>query len=290
MSLKTGSTRKLTNSRINSTNSLVSLAFTVEYLTVAGGGGGGSGNGGGGGGAGGMLTGSVSLYSLTQYTVTIGAGGAAVTSGNNSVFSDVIALKGANGANSGGTGVGGSGSYGSGGGIGRDNVEGRAGGVGTPGQGKNGGAYSTNGGTGGGGAGGNGKDSAGDETWGPSSEGGIGLLSTISGSEYYAGGGGGAIYTQLRHAVGGTGGGGRGCNQYYTGTSGTANTGGGGGGGAGGWGTGSGGQNGGSGIVILKYPSSKSITVGAGLTSTTITSGDYKITKFTAGTDTITFT
>ena len=43
MSLKTGSTRKLTNSRINSTNSLVSLAFTVEYLTVAGGGGGGSG-------------------------------------------------------------------------------------------------------------------------------------------------------------------------------------------------------------------------------------------------------
>jgi hypothetical protein len=48
------------------------------------------------------------------------------------------------------------------------------------------------------------------------------------------------------------------------------------------------GGTGGSGVVIIKYPSSLTITPGAGLTSSTVTSGDYKITTFTAGTDTIT--
>lgn len=283
--------KTLSTSRYNSTNSEPPVTgFSVQYLTVAGGGGGGSGNGGGGGGAGGVLTGSLTLQLNTQYTVTIGAGGAAVTSGNNSVFSSVTALKGANGSNSGGTGVGGSGTYGSGGGIGRDNVEGRLGGVGTPGQGYNGGAYSGNGGTGGGGAGGNGKDSAGDASSGTESDGGIGKLTTISGSVYYGGGGGGSLYTQTRHALGGTGGGGRGCNQNYTAYSGTTNTGGGGGGGAGTFGTGNGGQPGGSGIVIIKYPVARTISAGVGLTYTTKTSGSYKITNFTAGTDTITFT
>ena len=44
------------------------------------------------------------------------------------------------------------------------------------------------------------------------------------------------------------------------------------------------GTAGGSGVVILKYPSTKTITIGAGLTSTTDTEGSNKITTFTAGT------
>ena len=44
-----------------------------------------------------------------------------------------------------------------------------------------------------------------------------------------------------------------------------------------------------SGVVILKYSSTKTITVAAGLTSSTATSGDYKITTFTAGTGTVSF-
>jgi hypothetical protein len=41
-------------------------------------------------------------------------------------------------------------------------------------------------------------------------------------------------------------------------------------------------------VVILKYSSDKSLTVGAGLTSTTSTVGSFKITSFTAGSDTVT--
>ena len=44
------------------------------------------------------------------------------------------------------------------------------------------------------------------------------------------------------------------------------------------------GGSGGSGIVILRYPSNKTITVGAGLTSTTNTVGNNKVTSLTAGT------
>ena len=69
--------------------------------------------------------------------------------------------------------------------------------------------------------------------------------------------------------------------------SGTPNTGGGGGGGAY-PGTGTGG-NGGSGVVILRYPSAYTITAGGSLTSSTITDGTDKVTTFTAGSDTITF-
>jgi hypothetical protein len=45
---------------------------------------------------------------------------------------------------------------------------------------------------------------------------------------------------------------------------------------------------GGSGIVVLKYPSSITLTIGAGLTSSTTTSGNFKITSFTAGADFVT--
>jgi hypothetical protein len=49
------------------------------------------------------------------------------------------------------------------------------------------------------------------------------------------------------------------------------------------------GGDGGSGVVILLYPSSFTITVGAGLTSSTSTVGVNKVTTFTAGTGTVSF-
>jgi hypothetical protein len=68
--------------------------------------------------------------------------------------------------------------------------------------------------------------------------------------------------------------------------SGTANTGGGGGGsGAGG----TVGGNGGSGVVIVKYPDTLTIGGGAGLTFSTSSSGGFKVTTFTAGTGSISF-
>ena len=62
--------------------------------------------------------------------------------------------------------------------------------------------------------------------------------------------------------------------------------------------TGSGGGNaqywtrggpGGSGIVIIKYPTSKTITIGAGLSGSTNSSGGYKYTAITAGTGNVSF-
>jgi hypothetical protein len=70
---------------------------------------------------------------------------------------------------------------------------------------------------------------------------------------------------------------------------GTANTGGGGGGG--GAGGSSIGGNAGSGIVIIKYPDTRTITIGAGLTgSTPAPSGGFKVTTLTAGTGTVSWT
>jgi hypothetical protein len=72
-------------------------------------------------------------------------------------------------------------------------------------------------------------------------------------------------------------------------TAGAVNTGSG-GGGAGSSSTGNAGAAGGSGIVIIKYPDSYTITIGAGLTGTTpAAAGGFKVTTFTAGTDTISF-
>ena len=87
-----------------------------------------------------------------------------------------------------------------------------------------------------------------------------------------------------RSGSGGSGGGGNGS---YTGIGqdGTANLGGGGGGSTGG----NQGGAGGSGVVIIKYSNTYTPTIGAGLTSSTATSGAYKITTFTAGTGTVSF-
>jgi hypothetical protein len=50
------------------------------------------------------------------------------------------------------------------------------------------------------------------------------------------------------------------------------------------------GKAGGSGIVVLKYPDSRTITIGAGLTGTTAApSGGFKVTTITAGTGNVSF-
>lgn len=275
--------------------------FDINYLVVAGGGSGGS-NSAGGGGAGGLRTSygstsgggvsaesSLSLVASANYTVTVGAGAAAVSynndglQGSNSTFSIVTSIGGGGGhrydlnETSGGSGGGGNST---------------TGGSGTPGQGFNGGinssdnvSYTTGGGGGGASAvGGNASSSSG-------GNGGAGLSVSITGSAAtYAGGGGGAGDSRSSRA-GGTGGSGGGGNGGYNGanglSAGSSNTGGGGGGN--GYSSGSS-AAGGSGVVILRYPNTRTISIGAGLTGTTATDGTDKVTTFTAGTGTISFT
>jgi hypothetical protein len=122
--------------------------------------------------------------------------------------------------------------------------------------------------------------------------GGIGAVNPITGSTsgelsgglYYLAGGGGSGNNGGTIPAGGLGGGGAGTNNTNPGSyaiAGTTNTGGGGGGCTGS----SDAKNGGSGIVILKYPDTFTITVGPGLTGTTGSpSGGFKVTTITAGT------
>ena len=279
-------------------------SLTVDYLVVAGGGGGGAGYYAGGGGAGGYRTSygdaSVSALSLnvsTNYTVTVGAGGATQSdqatvgnSGNNSVFATITS---AGGGGGGSRNEGGSSSTpraGLAGGSGGGTAYGHAGGAGntpsvTPSQGNAGGQASTGNtyGSGGGGA-----TAAGGGT-NTDNDGGAGAANSITGSSVtYAGGGGGGGYTgNYDVGQGGAGGGGNGGDRGNgaASTAGTANTGGGGGGGGGPVGNANNGSAGGSGIVILRYPDAYTIN---GLSGTTITSGSYKITTFT-NSGTITF-
>ena len=130
----------------------------------------------------------------------------------------------------------------------------------------------------------------------------MGVASTITGTSVIrAGGGGGGGYTGGNQngalgGYGGSGGGGNGAANVDPNTtpsifaqSGTVNT----GGGAGGSGTVSSsitGIKGGSGIVILRYDSSLTISnPGGGLTFSTATVGSDKVTQFTQGTGTIQF-
>lgn len=243
--------------------------LTCSALVVGGGGG----NGGyaGGGGAGGLVYSAINSLTITNYAVTIGAGGAARTaseaglgnSGSNTTFNSLTAgggggggsdtnINGANGAATNGSG--GGGGYGSYGGTGNG-----TGGNGGAGNGAPGGTVANYSSGGGGGAGANGANATAQN----GGNGGAGLntysswatATTTGVSGYYAGGGGGANGNGAS-GVGGTGGAGGGGNghKWNTGgsTSGVANTGGGGGGnsqlsyGVGG--------AGGSGIVIIRYP------------------------------------
>jgi len=281
--------------------------LTVNYLVIAGGGGGGS-NRGGGGGAGGYreVTGET-LATSTNYTVTVGAGGAGLQApiasasglvGNNSVFGTITSAGGGGGGGGTSTSAKNGGNGGSGGGGGQGTTSpAKVGGTGdtpstSPAQGTNGGAGGVNASNIGSAGGGGGAASAGaagsNANNGVGGAGGSGTASSITGSSVTrAGGGGGGAFVSTGGA-GGTGGGGAGSGNDTTANSGTANTGGGGGGG-GGQTTGAYGGNGGSGAVILKYPITYDMTVSAGLGYKTVMSGEYKITEFTAGTGTVSF-
>ena len=236
--------------------------LTADVLVVAGGGGGG--RTGGGGGAGGLraLT-AQSLTTSTNYTCTIGAGGAgnntdgqkAGSGINSSIIGTALSIT--------GTGGGGAASYGAGTGLSGGSGGGGAG-TGNAGGSGNSGSYSPvegyAGGTGGTGVdkggGGGGAGAVGNN--GDSGSGGIGATSSLinaigaatvtgqlSGGNYYYAGGGGAAQAQ----AGGLGGGGA-SGSNAPGIAGTANTGGGGGSGTGNTPAGA---NGGSGIIIVRY-------------------------------------
>jgi len=262
--------------------------FNVQYLVIAGGGGGGIEFGAAGGGAGGYRTATgLSLNRSTNYSVTVGAGGATRAKGSNSTFHTITSAGGGNGSDAVTDGAGLNG--GSGGGGRRDGPNPRPGGSGntpfvSPSQGNNGGtgwAESENGaGGGGGGAGAVGNNA-------PrrvGAVGGAGLASTITGPSVTRGGGGGGCAEPRigggTCAGGGAGGGGAGGTG-----AGTANTGGGGGGGNKDNDGGPLGGPGGSGVVILRYVNTRTISnPGGGLTLSTATSGSDRITTITAGT------
>ena len=296
--------------------------LTVDFLVVAGGGGGGSAFGGGGGaggyrtsygstsGGGSSAESALSLAVNTSYNVTIGNGG---TGGSNTASNHVTGGQGSNGQDSifhtiTSKGGGGGGSYypstggslnngldgGSGGGAGSDeqsnaNAGGNA--VTSPVvhgyDGADGFGRSPYVGAGGGGAG-----SVGDPPNSTSGgDGGNGLSSSITGASVArAGGGGGGAYTYANASqpgVGQAGGGNGNGAQNGSGFNATANTGSGGGGG--GYPAPVSGGSGGSGVVILRYPNSKTLTASSGLTHTTLTDGADKVTTITAGTGTVTF-
>ena len=265
------------------TFSVIQGTKPIEYLMVAGGGGAGSARGdnwgaGGGGGAGGMVAGSVTVQQ-GGYPIVIGGGGAGAprnstgnegTSGYNSTFNGVTAVAGGKGGSAIFNGWDG----GSGGGNGY--YQGGTPGQGTTGQGNAGGIASGSPAAQGGGGGG-GKSQTGFNATNSPRAGGNGgagsnsysawATATSTGANgYFAGGGGGGVYTgdsggSGTAGLGGSGGGGNagasGTNTTANnGANGTPNTGGGGGGGSGFSDinqTGAGG-NGGSGIVIIRYP------------------------------------
>jgi len=289
-------------------------SFSADFLVIAGGGAGGSGNaGGGGGGAGGYRTSAgtsggggsaesaLSLVTNIPYTVTVGAGGAAISAsnynttrnnGSNSVFSTVTSTGGGGGSAgdidgaTGGSGGGGNGGY-------AVSPFNRVGGSGTANQGYAGGngalssgAYSAGGGGGAGAVGG----AVSGTTAG---SGGVGVASSITGSSVTRAGGGGGGSGTGTGGAGGTGGGGAGVSGSTTpATSGTANTGGGGGG------TGQGGTTitsgaGGSGVVIIKIPDTRTATFSSGVTSSLSTAVAgfkiYTVTATSTTSETVTF-
>ena len=280
----------------DSTDGLSIPPIAASYLVIAGGGGGGS-NGGAGAGAGGYRASynsessggggsaetAITVNAATNYTVTIGSGGTggvSSTQGTDSVFSTITSTGGAK-SNSGGASGGTAGITGGSGSGGQAYYSGNtaSGGAGTANQGYAGASAPSGSNTwrsgGGGGAGGVGTY-IGANLGGA---GGAGVASTITGSSVTrASGGAGYIPSG---GVARTPGGGGGYDNGGTITrTGDPNTGGGGAAYA----------NGGSGVVILRYNNSVTITnPGGGLTSSTATSGSDKITTFTAGTGNIQF-
>ena len=291
--------------------SVTTLApLTIEYLVIAGGGGGGRNivpgtyGGSGGGGAGGYRS-SVSgessgggasaesqlvLTKDTLYAVEVGGGGNGATTqatngsnGTNSVFSTITSTSGGGGGGRENTGSGQNG--GSGGGAPQLSANR---GTGTANQGFAGGVSpggrNDNVGSGGGGAGGVG----GDTSTNVGGAGGAGVSSSITGSAV-ARGGGGSGGGNLSNGGATAGGAAAPTSSGANGNNGTSNTGGGGSGHPIGTPVGNGG-NGGSGVVILRYSSGYTITLGAGLTGSTSTVGANKVTTITAGSGNVSWT
>jgi hypothetical protein len=249
-------------------------AYSIDFLVI---GGGGYGRGGspGGGGAGGYRNsyssetsgrGSSSESSLTladaTYTITVGAGGTANNGVDSSIAGSGITTVTSLGGGYGGSNTQSGNSGGAGGGAGENST---SGGSGTAGQGYDGGH--SNGG--GGGAGGNGYNGYGAGVGLPNGgKGGAGLASSITGSSVTRASGGSAYYaapspTRSANVTGGGGG----ASQV----NGVANTGGG--------GAADGGQ-GGSGVVILRIPTSNYSGTTTG-SPTVSTSGSDTILIFT---------
>ncbi len=291
---------------------------SIDYLIVAGGGGASTY---GGGGAGGFRTGTLSTVSAgTVYTINVGGAGSGATYPSNGTKGGDSYIQGtgitaspvapgnpyANAITSfgGGFGSGGgaAGSGGSGGGGGSAGPGAGTGGAGntpstSPSQGNGGGSAGPGAPnyTGGGGGGAGGSGATGTSTTGGA--GGLASTSSISGATVsYSGGGGGGTYGGGTAGLGG-------------GTSTTANKGGGGdgaaspppprtaglpkpagGGGGGAWVAPSdrAGGNGGSGIVIIAYPTSFAPAAATTGSPTVTTSGGNRIYTFT-GNGSITF-
>jgi len=294
--------------------------FRVDYLVIGGGGGGGffsqagefdcdgAGGGGGGlvssvgasGGAGPALD-DIRFIGGQQVTIIVGAGGAVNAKGTNSSIGELIAIGGGNGqVGRGGTVFVNAIDGGSGGGAYSDSS---SPGLGTTNQGFNGG----NGGGGGanypstfraGGGGGAGEVGNTDGT----GFGGDGITNSITGSSlFYSGGGGGSQGGSGTVFPGGDGGGGNGSRNGRGGSAinaqpGQVNTGGGGGGGCYYNNSGVGtfiaqAAAGGSGLVILRYPSGARIIdrIDPGLVYDFSDDGTFKRYVFTAGSGNLTF-
>ena len=270
----------------------------VEVLVVGGGGGGGGSIGGGGGGGGVIYMPSVSVISGTSYPVVVGAGGPAGTNGSVSrVFDASAAGGGTSGQHDNGIGTaGGSG----GGAASNNSLLNQGGASSGNSLGPNSGfIYGNRGGNmttsrtllfngpsraaGGGGAGGRAVDTdpniIGDTGQTGAGSGGVGITNSILGTTYYWGGGGGGGSSQTIGSWGGLGGGGGGGgadtldnnraglgggSALRSGTNGSSGNGGNGGENTGGGGGGgdyniSGGA-GGSGIVVIRYLQTRTIT------------------------------
>jgi hypothetical protein len=247
-----------------------SVSLSADLFMVAGGGGGGTGNTdgtGGGGGAGGYRLLSAQTIPATACTVTVGAGGAVLTSGSNSSIagSGLTTISSTGGGR--GTGLttpaasGGSG----GGGAGNNLPTGGAGNAGSysPVEGFAGGTTIAFSGSGGGGAAGIGIADTYNGSTGTAGNGGPGTAINATWASavgfgvngFIAGGGGGGRdgKRSMTAAIGGVGGGGNGCSAGLSGQPGTANSGGGGGGGGNLNSTEYVAAAGGSGIVIVRY-------------------------------------
>jgi hypothetical protein len=263
----------LTKQKTLQTKASIIPTPVIAVLLIAAGGGGGRGDqasqaGGGGGGGGYVYDASHSVVPSTIYPVTVGLGSAGIE-GGNSIFDSLTAI----GGGRGGSYASGPGTDGGSGGGGCSNH----GGIGT--QGYDGGdGLSSYAGAGGGGAGAVGQDTQGSAHGG---DGGIGIVNPIVGSTsgeniggtYYLSGGGGGGANSGSWGIGGDGGGADGAQGGLN--NGLANTGGGGGGRyyIGGL------ASGGSGVVVITYPTGS--LIGA-LGGTITTVGGMTIHTFNA--------